>query len=1275
MATFDLYLDLSSVYTGTAPTFEILIDGVVVSSLTVTSSFTPVTLSSLVYSGDAPGYLSFRFNDADGEVDRSITLNEVRINGTTVNGSSLDKLTVLQGQESQLDVDAEQASFGIPGPGAGTDAVINGTAGVDNLNGTSGNDTISGLGDRDWIKGNDGIDTIHGGAGHDIVRGGDSDDIINGDADNDLLKGEGDNDTINGGTGHDTLDGGAGDDALNGDDGNDVLKGGVGIDTLRGGNDNDKLYSGDDGDFIYGDAGNDKAYGDGGNDSLYGGIGNDTLFGGAGVDIVDGEDDHDRLYGDAGNDTLYGRDGNDKLFGGADNDTLFGGNGNDKLFGEDGDDIINGEDGNDRIVGGDGIDTINGGDGIDNIDGDDGNDIISGGLMGDLIKGGAGDDTINGDEGNDNLYGQEGDDTINGGDGNDYLYGKDDDDELNGGDGDDLLHGGADDDELNGDADDDILNGEGGNDVLDGGADDDVLIGGAGADTLTGGTGVDVLHGHGMWNHDVAVLLAANPSVVYNEETNSFYQYVSTAANYATALAAAQGSVLNGVAGHLVTITSAVENAYVQTLIGGTTWMSATDDVSNTDWVWNGGAEDGIQFSNGATAANNLYENWAGGQPQNNTEHNGVIYTSGEWHDWPDTSSHRYVIEWDAGLMNDDNAVDTLNGGDGNDMLYGYGGDDILNGDANNDTVFGGDGNDTIDGGLGHDSLFGQDGDDIITVFFGSNVLYGGAGSDTITGGSGTDRLYSNSDHVTTTVTSNVTLMSEAFAAGSGSFSYTDGGFGGSDGGGVDVNGSHITTDGDAANGSLEVYVDRTGTHSNSSGTWDSSITPTAATTNAQITFSYRHFHHTRNDTGEDSEVYFEFNGTVIDTSGGTSFLSQALGSAGETDTGWTTVTINLPDLTASTTYNFSIGILHSGSNGNREDAYVRIDDVSITGDQSITALTTMDTGETNVLNGGGGNDTLYGSAGDDTLNGGSGTDTIYSGSMTTLDAAVQNVLDNNAGVAYSEETNSFYQYVSTAATFTAANNAATSATLTGLTGVTGNLATITSQAEQDYVWALGGGNSLWGGANDATTEGTWVWQNGDDNGLTFWTGGAAGSGGSASNGHFENWIPDGTEPWGNSADYDYFILRSANGGQWWTENNDATTFNYVIEWDARTLIDTIDTTTLNGGSGADTLYASDGVDTFLFETATWDATDTIEDFSITGRDQIDISDLLTGYTYTSSNINDFVQLTESGGNTTIAVDANGTTGGSSYTDVAVLNGVTGIDLYQAIAADTLIVA
>lgn len=746
MATFDLYLDLSSVYTSTAPTFEVLIDGVVVSSISVTSTFTPITLSSLSYSGDAPGYLSFRFNDANGEVDRSVDLNEIRINGVTVGTSSLSKLTILQGQESQLDTAAEQASFGIPGPGAGTDAIINGTAGVDNLNGTSGNDTINGLGDRDWIKGNDGIDTINGGAGHDIIRGGDGDDIINGDADNDLIKGEGDNDTINGGLGHDTLDGGDGTDTLNGDDGNDVLKGGAGIDTLHGNNDNDKLFGGDDGDFIYGDAGNDKGYGENGNDTLYGGSGNDTLFGGAGVDIVDGEGDNDRLYGDAGNDTLYGRAGNDKIFGGADNDTIFGGTDNDKLFGEDGDDTINGEDGNDRIVGGAGIDTINGGDGIDNIDGNDGNDIINGGLMGDLIKGGDGDDTINGDDGDDNLYGQEGNDTINGGSGNDFIYGKEGNNNIDGGIGTDTINGGSGNDTIEGGTGTDIINAGDGNDTILAGAEGETLRAGAGADIVDGGGGNDTIHGHGLSQKDIDAVLNANPSLVYYSYTNSFYQFVATTTDAVTAAANARATVINGAAGHLGVITSQTEYDFILANITDSYWLNGGDYDTTDVWLWDEGAEAGIQWSQGATGVNNMYENWAAGQPNDPNQHYTYIWSAGgglaDATAAGFTHTVGYVVEWDAGLMNADNAVDTLNGDAGDDMLYGYGGDDILDGGADNDVLIGGEGNDTLEGGSGDDALFGQNGTD--TASF--TTATGGVTANLQTGtatGHGTDTLNS----------------------------------------------------------------------------------------------------------------------------------------------------------------------------------------------------------------------------------------------------------------------------------------------------------------------------------------------------------------------------------------------------------------------------------------------------------------------------------------------------------------------------------------------------
>jgi len=87
------------------------------------------------------------------------------------------------------------------------------------------------------------------------------------------------------------------------------------------------------------------------------------------------------------------------------------------------------------------------------------------------------------------------------------------------------------------------------------------------------------------------------------------------------------------------------------------------------------------------------------------------------------------------------------------------------------------------------------------------------------------------------------------------------------------------------------------------------------------------------------------------------SFISEALGSGGETDTGWVQVTIDLPDLTASSTYNLSTGILHTSSAKKAESSYVKFDDVLLTGVDEVPITT---------LNGQDGLDDLYGSVGTD---------------------------------------------------------------------------------------------------------------------------------------------------------------------------------------------------------------------------------------------------------------------------------------------------------------------
>jgi hypothetical protein len=85
------------------------------------------------------------------------------------------------------------------------------------------------------------------------------------------------------------------------------------------------------------------------------------------------------------------------------------------------------------------------------------------------------------------------------------------------------------------------------------------------------------------------------------------------------------------------------------------------------------------------------------------------------------------------------------------------------------------------------------------------------------------------------------------------------------------------------------------------------------------------------------------------------------------------------------------------------------------------------------------------------------------------------------------------------------------------------------------------------------------------------------------------------------------------------------------------------------------------------------DGRDTIQDFARgSGGDRLDIGDMLVGYD-SSDNVNQFVQLTVSNGNTIVRIDANGAVGGASFTDAFVLTGVTGLSVTQMVSDGNLI--
>lgn len=107
---------------------------------------------------------------------------------------------------------------------------------------------------------------------------------------------------------------------------------------------------------------------------------------------------------------------------------------------------------------------------------------------------------------------------------------------------------------------------------------------------------------------------------------------------------------------------------------------------------------------------------------------------------------------------------------------------------------------------------------------------------------------------------------------------------------------------------------------------------------------------------------------------------------------------------------------------------------------------------------------------------------------------------------------------------------------------------------------------------------------------------------------------------------------------------------------------------TLTGGIGTDTLNGGSGADVFVFQSIA-DGADLIEDFQL-GIDRIDLSAifLAAGSVVTPANLSQYLQITPAGAgaDSFLGIDANGLTGGVSFTIVAQVNGVTPVNLFDA---------
>lgn len=492
---------------------------------------------------------------------------------------------------------------------------------------------------------------VEGIAAPETLVGTDGDDTLTGPDGNDIVKGLAGNDSLTGGTGRDRVVGGEGNDTGQGDDGDDTVFGKEGDDDLTGGAGNDRLHAGIGDDTVLGEAGNDQVIGKAGRDSLDGGSGDDQVSGHSGDDQMQGGDGNDVLGGGDGADTIDGGTGADRAIGHAGNDEMAGGSGADTLLGSEGEDTLDGGLDGDRLFGGRDGDQLSGGDGADTVIGsaaDLHGDTITDLSEADLIRlngvrfgsaqidfdqpagllrldtdsdgtfktvialpalgsgfftattSAAGDDPwtklkftaaglLDGTDGDDTLTGtDDAIDVINGRGGNDVLSGLGDDDQIDGGDGHDGVDGGS------------------GADTLSGGAGDDTIDGGEGGDEMAGGSGADtfVLGLDGGASGDVAWSPWAHP-----DGTTHWYAVIdSPGLKWTEAKAAAEA-----LGGHLATITSAAENAFVFALaqatgdtvehwLGGFQPAGSPEPAGNWQWVT------GEPFA---------YAGWATRQPDN----------------------------------------------------------------------------------------------------------------------------------------------------------------------------------------------------------------------------------------------------------------------------------------------------------------------------------------------------------------------------------------------------------------------------------------------------------------------------------------------------------------------------------------------------------------------------------------------------------------------------------------------------------------------------------
>ena len=296
-------------------------------------------------------------------------------------------------------------------------------------------------------------------------------------------------------------------------------------------------------------------------------------------------------------------------------------------------------------------------------------------------------------------------------------------------------------------ADGDLIEAYGGDDSILAGAGDDEVYGGDGADTIDGGTGDDTLYGGNtdevsdlIVNRSFEDLTGTVDTSWGDQGTGSIFGWTDYNGGELDLHDNGKGGTFATDGTHVLDMGGTPDNVHVYQdisgAVSGETYSLKLDagDVTgggnSIEIYWGGDLIATIDPVEGGMESFQFDLIGGAGDGANRLEFKeiGPIDPDGVQLD------NIQLIGPDGNAASQDTSGDVIDGGAGDDTIYGLDGDDTAQGGDDNDIVYGGAGDDTLDGNDGNDDVYGGTGDDTFNVSAGEGI-------DIITGGEDSDGL------------------------------------------------------------------------------------------------------------------------------------------------------------------------------------------------------------------------------------------------------------------------------------------------------------------------------------------------------------------------------------------------------------------------------------------------------------------------------------------------------------------------------------------------------